>query len=136
MTKKRNKKNKNIDSCNLNTLNTLNTLNNSNTLNHSNTLSNCNNITDNKKSNITTKIDNNITNIECCICFLDKWQVLTPCKHVVCVRCLFTIKNECPICRNKLFNDKDFPDFLKPKLESSLEKTSHEIYEDNFPPLG
>lgn len=74
---------------------------------------------------------------ECCICFNKKWMVTTPCNHPICLRCLFAIKNECPICRREVF-DKDFPDFLRDLLDCNFEKikTPEEIFEDNFPPLG
>ena len=74
---------------------------------------------------------------ECCICFNDKWQVNIPCKHPICLRCLFAISNKCPICRKEVF-DKDFPDFLKALLDSNFEKikTVEERFEDEFPPLG
>ena len=37
--------------------------------------------------------------LECCVCLEDLWVSQTPCKHLICIRCLIKLtKDECPIC--------------------------------------
>lgn len=73
---------------------------------------------------------------ECPVCFTKDWLSLTPCKHTICIDCLFKItKNECPICRAELFIN--FPKSLKKHLQisSHLSKNNFDIDDPNQFPL-
>ena len=71
--------------------------------------------------------------IECCICFNKDWLTLTPCKHTLCLACVFKLnRDECPICRSKILT----------KLPLSIQKflkinNSFNIFDNtDFPPLN
>ena len=43
--------------------------------------------------------------LECCVCFENDWVSKTPCKHLICIKCLLKLKkDECPMCRRELFS--------------------------------
>lgn len=40
---------------------------------------------------------------ECPVCFGTHWVLKTPCKHLLCLKCLVKLrKDECPSCRKPL----------------------------------
>ena len=62
-----------------------------------------------KFSNIQTKpvknLDNDYTNIECCVCYNDLNILITECRHPICLDCLLKLRKiECPMCRNELLS--------------------------------
>jgi hypothetical protein len=70
---------------------------------------------------------------ECCICFNEIWLTLTPCKHTICLDCLFKLKkDQCPICRSNILTI--LPDNIQKLLNISTKK--YNIYDqDEFPTL-
>ena len=48
-----------------------------------------------------SKIDIELSVIECTICFVNEQNTVLPCAHKVCENCYEKI-TECPFCRNKI----------------------------------
>ena len=77
----------------------------------------------------------------CIICLDNKWLTKTPCKHTICVGCIFRLeKDECPMCRRTLLDKfpKIIIKYLKINKEKDVKKSSNlNLFdESDFPPLG
>jgi hypothetical protein len=83
--------------------------------------------------------------MECPICLEEmklKFQIKSPCRHIFCVDCFFSLKDFCcPLCRKELKNFMSIElqniiqknnKFEKPKSNSDINLHSF----IDFPPLG
>lgn len=79
---------------------------------------------------------------ECLVCFIQDWVANTPCKHYICIGCIFKLKkDECPMCRRQIMYSippeiRTFLQLYRNQQKNINQQSSLDVNDiEEFPPL-